>query len=214
MTQRQAGATFKSPSPPEQGPEFPVPLALDFSAIELSDDQLAQLCADNGDLRIELTAEKELVIMPPAFPISGMQNNAISAQVYTWSKADGGGISYDSSAGFTFSNGAMRSQDTSWILRERWDALTEDELSRFSHIAADFVVELRSQTDSLRAVQDKMAEYIENGVRLGWLVDPPLRQVHVYRPGQPVEIFDRPKPCPETRCCRDSCSTCWKFGNH
>ena len=172
---------------------LPLPLVLDFSAIEMTDEQLVQFCADNGELRIELTAERELIVMPPAFPISGMKNNAISAQIYIWSKQDGTGISFDSSAGFTFPNGAMRSPDASWIARERWDSLEEDELSKFTHIAPDFVVELRSHSDSPAMLQAKMAEYIENGVKLGWLIDPFQRQVHVYRPGQAVEILDEPE---------------------
>lgn len=193
MTQSQTAAAVKPPSPPEQTPGLPAMLVLDFSAVEMTDDQLAQFCADNGELRIELTAKRELIIMPPAFPISGMKNNAISAQVYNWSKADGSGLSFDSSSGFTFPNGAMRSPDASWITRERWETLAEDELSRFSHIAPDFVVELRSHSDSLAMLQAKMAEYIENGVRLGWLIDPFDRQVHVYRPSHPIEVLDGPE---------------------
>ena len=131
--------------------------------------------------------------MPPAFPTTGMRNNALSAQVYNWSKQDGTGISFDSSAGFTFPNGAMRSPDASWITRERWDALDEDELNKFTHIAPDFVVELRSHTDSLRILQAKMEEYVENGVRLGLLIDPRQRRVYVYRTGQPVDLLENPE---------------------
>ena len=193
MTQPNAAAAVEAPAPPLWGEGAPAVLILNFSAIEMTDGQLVQFCADNGDLRIELTAEKELIVMPPAFPISGMRNGAISGQVYNWSKQDGTGIGFDSSAGFTFPNGAMRSPDASWIARDRWDALAEDELNKFSHISPDFVVELRSHSDVLTMLQDKMAEYTENGVRLGWLIDPFRRQVHVYRPGQAVEILDDPE---------------------
>ena len=193
MTQPNAATAVKAPAPHLWGEGAPAVLILNFSAIEMTDGQLVQFCADNGDLRIELTAEKELIVMPPAFPISGMRNGAISGQVYNWSKQDGTGIGFDSSAGFTFPNGAMRSPDASWIARDRWDALAEDELNKFSHISPDFVIELRSHSDVLTMLQDKMAEYVENGVRLGWLIDPFRRQVHVYRPGQAVEILDDPE---------------------
>lgn len=192
MTQPNASAAVKAPGPPLWGEGLPALLVLDFSAVPMTDDQLVQFCADNGDLRIELSAKRELIVMPPTFPISGMRNNALSAQIYNWSKQDGTGLSFDSSSGFTFPNGAMRSPDASWIARGRWDALEEDELNRFSHIVPDFVVELRSHSDSLAMLQNKMAEYIENGVRLGWLIDPFLRQVHVYLPGWAVEILDDP----------------------
>ena len=193
MTQPSESTAVQDPLPALVAAGLPLPLVLDFSAIEMTDEQLVQFCADNGELRIELTADRELIVMPPAFPISGMKNNAISAQIYIWSKQSGTGISFDSSTGFTFPNGAMRSPDASWIARERWDSLEEDELSKFTHIAPDFVVELRSHTDSPAILHAKMAEYIENGVKLGWLIDPFQRQVHVYRPGQAVEILDDPK---------------------
>ncbi len=192
MTQHNTTVTVDASAPLREGVFLPNPLALDFNAIEMTDEQFVKFCADNGELRIELTAQRELIIMPPAFPTTGMKNNALSAQVYNWSKQDGTGLSFDSSAGFTFPNGAMRSPDASWIARERWDALAEDELNKFTHIAPDFVVELRSHTDNLRMLQAKMEEYIENGVRLGWLVDPRNRRVYVYRPGQPVETLENP----------------------
>ena len=168
-------------------------LVLNFSAIKMTDDQLVQFCADNDDLRIELTAERELMIMASANPTCGFQNGSLSGELYIWTKQDGTGLSFDSSSGFTFPNGAMRAPDASWILRERWESVPDDGKSRFSHIAPDFVAELGSPSDSLPMLQAKMAEYIENGVRLGWLIDPSLRQVHVYRPGQAVKILDGPE---------------------
>lgn len=193
MTSADAATAVESPAPPILGGSLPAVLVLNFSAIPITDEQLVKFCADNGDLRIEFSAERELIIMAPAFPISGMRNNALSGQVYVWSKQDGTGISFDSSAGFTLPNGAMRSPDASWISRERWDALAEEELNRFTHISPDFVVELRSHSDNLPMLQAKMAEYIENGVRLGWLIDPFQKQAHVYRPGLPVEVLDDPE---------------------
>ena len=192
MVQHNATATVKDPAPEQESDFLPYLLTLDFNAIEMTDEQFVKFCADNGELRIELTAERELIIMPPAFPATGMKNSILTGQLYIWSKQDGTGVGFDSSAGFTFPNGAIRSPDTSWITRERWDALAEDELTKFAHIAPDFVAELRSHTDSLRTLQDKMAEYIGNGVRLGWLIDPSQRRVYVYRPGQDAETLEDP----------------------
>ena len=185
--------TVEAPPLPETGECLPNPLALNIRAIEMTDDQLLQFCADNGDLRIELTAQKELIIMPPANPTTGLKNGEISGQLYIWSKQDGTGLCFDSSSGFTFPNGAMRSPDASWIARERWEALDEDDRHKFSHIAPDFVAELRSPSDRLPVAQAKMEEYIENGVRLGWLIDPTQRMVYIYRPGQPVETLENPE---------------------
>ena len=192
MTQPNTATTVEAPTPPQDGIHLPAPLVLDFRAIEMTDEQLVQFCADNGELRIELTAERELIIMPPANPTTGWKNSTISGELYIWSKQDGRGLSFDSSSGFTFPNGAMRSPDASWVARERWEALLEEERNIFSHIAPDFVAELRSPSDSLRMVQAKMEEYIENSVRLGWLIDPFQRRVHIYRTGHPVEVLESP----------------------
>ena len=133
-------------------------LVLDFSAVEVTDDQLVQFCADNRDLRIELTAERELILVAPANPASGFQNGSLSGELYIWTKRDGTGLSFDSSSGFTFPNGAMQVPDASWILKERWESVPDDDRLRFSHIAPDFVAELRSRSDSLALLQAKMAE--------------------------------------------------------
>lgn len=168
------------------------PLVLDFKAIEMTDDQFVQFCADNDDLRIELTAKRELIVMPPTNLETGSENLSLSAQVYNWTRQDGSGIGFDSSSMFTLPNGAVRSPDASWMLRERWVALPLEERRRFSHIVPDFVAELRSPSDRLSYVQLKMEEYMENGARLGWLIDPFQRRVYVYRPGQPVEVLENP----------------------
>ncbi len=110
----------------------------------------------------------------------------------TWAEADGTGIACDSSTLFTLLNGAKRSPDASWVKRERWDALTKDQREGFAPICPDFVVELRSPTDSLSDLHDKMREYSDNGARLGWLIDPLDKRVHLYRPGLPVESLDDP----------------------
>ena len=188
-----ATAIAEAPPPPEPSADPPGPLLLNIRAIEMTGDQLLLICADNRDLRIELTAQKELIIMPPANPTTSWQNGKLSLRIGLWAEQDGTGLCFDSSAGFTLPNGAMRSPDASWIARERWEALDEDDRHKFSHIAPDFVAELRSSSDRLPTAQAKMEEYIDNGVRLGWLIDPPQRRVYIYRPGQPVEILENPE---------------------
>ena len=137
MTQPNAATAVQAHASPQGSAGLPVPLVLDFGAVPMTDDQLVQFCADNRDLRIELTAERELIVMPPANPTTGSQNSALNAQVYNWSFQDGMGLSFDSSSGFTFPNGAMRSPDASWILKERWEAVPEIDRNRFSHIVPD-----------------------------------------------------------------------------
>ena len=171
---------------------LPYRLVLDFRAIEMTGDQFVRFCADNRDLRFELTAEKELIVMPPANPDTGWRNGLLTARLVIWSQQDGSGLSFDSSTGFTFPNGAVRSPDSSWVSRERWEALSRDEKRRFSQLVPDFVLEIRSPSDRLPDLQAKMAEYIDNGVRLGWLIDCDARTVEVYRPGQEVERLDQP----------------------
>jgi Uma2 family endonuclease len=180
--------------PPAVEPDVALPyrLALDVRALEMTEDQLLKLCSDNGDLRLELTADRELIIMPPVFSEGGWQEQELSLQVGIWAKQDGTGRVFSPSAGFTLTNGAVRAPDVSWILLSRWEALSEADRGGFAKICPDFVVELRSQSDSLRDVQDKMLEYLENGARLGWLIDPQNRRVHIYRPGQAVEILEEP----------------------
>ena len=167
-------------------------LVLNISALEMTEDQLLKLCSDNGDMRIELTAEKELIIMPPAFSETGWQELELALQVGNWAKQDGTGRAYGPTAGFTLPNGAVRAPDVSWILLSRWEAMSDSERRGFAKLCPDFVIELRSESDSLREVQLKMSEYMENGARLGWLIDPQTKRVHVYRPGQPVEVLEEP----------------------
>lgn len=171
------------------------PVWVKFKPLEYMDDEdIAKFSALNPELRIERTAEGEIVVMPPAFSNTGIRNARINTQVGVWAERNNTGDYFDSSAGFKLPNGALRSPDASWISNSRLDALTTDERSEFYSICPDFVIELRSSSDSLRAVQAKMQEYMDNGSRLGWLIDPvssPPR-VHVYRPGAEVEILDEP----------------------
>jgi Uma2 family endonuclease len=160
-------------------------------AIELTDEQFFQLCQNNRDLRLERTAEGELIIMPPTGWKSGNQNSRLTQRLGNWTEADGTGLAFDSSTGFKLPNGANRSPDASWVTNERLEALNPDP-TRFLPMAPDFVVELRSASDNLKTVQQKMQEYLDNGVRLGWLIDPQNQQVEVYRQGRDVEVLQSP----------------------
>lgn len=169
----------------------PLTLHLD-PVIELDDDQLFELCSRNRDLRIERTAAGELIIMSPAGGKTSDRNAEIVAQLRSWARRDGTGRSFDSSGGFTLPNGAMRAPDAAWVELPRLRALTEDQRERFLPLCPTFVIELRSPSDSLASIEAKMVEYMENGARLGWLIDPLEKRVHVYRPGAEVDILERP----------------------
>ena len=162
------------------------------SVIDMTDDQFFQLCQNNRELRFERTANGELIIMPPTGGETGNRNARITQQVMNWTDADGTGIAFDSSTCFKLPNGADRSPDASWIKLERWDALTDEEKQKFPPICPDFVIELLSPSDSLKTTQEKMREYIDNGMRLGILINRKSRQVEIYRPGKEVEVLDSP----------------------
>ncbi len=179
--------------PPEPGvPHLPYPFLLDVSSLDLTDRQLEKISADNDNLQLELTAKGELVIMPPGFAFTGWQETRLLLQVANWSDQNGTGVTFNSASGFRLLNGAVYAPDVSWVLRERWDTLSEDERKSFSPCCPDFVLELRSPSDTLVSVQRKMEEYVENGARLGWLIDPSRKRVHIYRPGTPVEVLEDP----------------------
>ena len=172
-----------SKSAPQMGVEEPEPYAA---------EEFARLAADYPDLRMEMTREGELILIPPTFTETANKNFKLIARFGIWSEANDFGNGYDSLTVFTLPNGAKRSPDLTWITKTRWNALTEDQKKEFALICPDFVVELRSSTDRLSAVQKKMREYIGNGARLGWLLDPKSQRVEVYRPGREVEILDHP----------------------
>jgi Uma2 family endonuclease len=170
------------------------PLVLQlYPAIQLTDDQFFEFCQLNRDFRIERTAKGELLIMSPTGGKTGGRNFRLIQQLANWVDLDGTGIGFDSSTGFKLPNGADRSPDASWVKLERWNTLTEEQQERFVPLCPDFVVELRSRTDSLQILQDKMQEYIDNGAALGWLIDCKRRRVYIYRPQSEVERLDNPK---------------------
>ena len=134
----------------------------------------------------------ELVIMPPVGGEGSSREAEAITQLGIWNKQAKLGIVFSSSGGFKLPNGADRSPDAAWIERSRWEALPLEQRRKFPPIAPDFVIELRSETDELKPLQDKMREYMENGVKLGWLLNPKDRQVEIYQPGQPVEVLNSP----------------------
>lgn len=161
--------------------------------LELTDEQFFQLCIDNRDLRFERTASGGLIIMPPTGSETGNFNIDLSYQLQSWSRQNKHlGIAFDSSTGFKLPDGTDISPDGAWIRRDRWDALTAEEKKKFAPICPDFVVELRSTTDSLETLRAKMKVYVKNGARLGWLLDRKNRKVEISRQGSDVEILDSP----------------------
>lgn len=162
------------------------------SIIKLTDDQFYQLCRDNPDVKFERNANGEIIIMPPTGGETGNRNFELSADFAIWNRQYRLGVCFDSSTCFKLPNGADRSPDVSWIKQERWDTLTPEEKEKFPPIAPDFVLELMSPTDSLKKTQEKMQEYMENEVRLGWLIDRRTRRVEIYRLRQAVEVLESP----------------------
>lgn len=168
-------------------------LTLNLDAIvQLTDDAFYALCRANPEVKFERTSFGELIVMPPTGGETGSRNSKLNQRLANWAEADGTGITFDSSTGFKLPNGANRSPDAAWILLPRWEALTPEQRRRFPPIAPDFIVELRSDTDSLTTIQSKMQEYIDNSVRLGWLLNPQEQQVEIYRQGQDKEVLSAP----------------------
>ena len=162
------------------------------SAIELTDERFEQICQSNRDLRFERTSTGELVVMSPAGSDTGRQNWGLAGQLWIWHQQTLLGVGFDSSAGFTLPNGAIRSPDLSWIKQERWDTLNTAQKRKFAPICHDFVVELCSPSDRLIDVQIKMQEYLDNGALLGWLIDPESKSAQIYRQNQRVEVQNAP----------------------
>ena len=170
-----------------------LPIVLKLSpVIEMMDERFADFCGLNSDLRMERTSSGELEIMAPAFSETGNRQSKITTHLETWTSLDGTGMAFGPSAGFTLPNGAIRAPDASWILKSRLAALSHDQRSGFFNICPDFVIELRSETDRLSVLRAKMQEYIANGARLGWLIDPFDRRMYTYRPDRAIETLENP----------------------
>jgi Uma2 family endonuclease len=172
---------------------WPIVLHLGPLHDRLSDREFLDLCRRNRDLRIELTSDGDLVIMTPTGGEGGRRGLELSRLFADWAVKDGTGVGFDSSTGFSLPNRAKRSPDAAWVERSRWEKLAPAEREGFPPLCPDFVVELGSRTDALVDLQAKMREYIEHGSRLGWLIDPLERQVHIYRPGAEVEVLSEPR---------------------
>lgn len=163
-------------------------------SMQMTDEQFFDFCQVNRDLRIECNQFGEISIMPPTGTETGNRNFNVALQLGVWSEKDGTGICFDSSTGFTLSTGAKRSPDASWMKLERWNTLSPEQQQRFAPICPDFVIELRSPSDNIQPLKDKMGEYMqEPGVQLGWLIDRKHCQVYIYRPGQSEECLESPE---------------------
>ncbi len=165
---------------------------VNVETVGLTRDQFGRLCHDNRDLRLELTARREIVIMPPARTRTGWQEGKIHRQLATWTEADGTGIAFGPNTGFMLPNGAIRAPDASWMPMERWRSLPPEEQDSFAAVVPDFVVELRSGSDMIGELREKIAEYIDSEVLLAWLIDPMDRHVEVFRSGGDGVRIDAP----------------------
>ncbi len=160
--------------------------------IKLTDDQFYELCRQNPDVKFERNIKGELIIMSPTGGETGNRNAEIIIEFGIWNRQTKLGKVFDSSTGFKLPNGAERSPDVAWIKQERWDTLTSEKKEKFPPIAPDFVLELMSPSDTLQKTQEKMQEYRDNQVKLGWLIDRKTRRVEIYRLGQEVEVLESP----------------------
>lgn len=167
--------------------------SLTIHALKLKDADFERIVRANPDWNFEQTAEGELIVVSPTGGTSGSKNLTLSRQFGNWVEENLDlGEGFDSSTLFTLPSGAKRSPDASWVSRERWDALTQQQQDGYPPLCPDFVVELRSPTDILSELQAKMREYIDNGCRLGWLINPQDRTVEIYRLGQTVAVLQSP----------------------
>lgn len=160
--------------------------------IKMTDDQFFDFCQANRDVRIERNSQREIIVMPPTGWETSDKNAEIIMQLRIWAKKDGRGKSTDSSGGYVLPNGAVMSPDASWILNERLEKIPPAKRRKFLPLAPDFVIELRSASDSLKKLQEKMEEYIQNGVSLGWLIDVKNKKIHVYKTNAETEVLENP----------------------
>ena len=178
---------------PPAASEWPPVIVHTRPATDLTADEFFDFCQLNQDLRFERTAEGDILIMPPTGGLTSARNSRLVQQLVQWADRDGTGVVFDSSGGFNLPNGATRAPDVAWVRRSRLAALSAAQKERFLPLCPDFVIELCSPSEPLKGAQAKMDEYLANGARLGWLIDPQTRQVYVYRPRTAVECLDNPK---------------------
>lgn len=158
-----------------------------LTARPMTDTQFAKFCAEHPGLVFEMTEEGEIIVMAPTFSETAMRNSHITAQLQTWAGRDGRGVVLDSSGGFVLPNKARRSADASWVQKDRIEKLPSESRSGYFHLAPDFVIELRSRTDRINALRNKMHEWINNGAQLGWLINPDTDTLEIYRPNRETE---------------------------
>ncbi|MBZ8181814.1 Uma2 family endonuclease [Oscillatoria salina] len=160
--------------------------------LRVTQEQFEQLAIANRDVRLELTATGELIIMPPTGGNTGKRNIEIEGQLWFWNHQTGLGVAFNSSTAFRLPNGANRSPDAAWVSQERWDTLTSEQQETFPPLCPDFALELRSKSDNMKPLRQKMQEYLANGLRLGWLIDAKNQRVEIYRQNQDVEVLESP----------------------
>ena len=159
---------------------------------KMTADEFWEFCSQNRKLNAELTKEGEVIIMPPTGFETSDANAEINYQLMSWSKKTKKGKVTDSNGGFILPNGAVYAPDSSWTRIERLAQFNAEQLKKFLPLCPDFVLELRSESDSIKTLREKMLEYIENGAKLAWLVNPKDKQIEIYLPNQEVEILDNP----------------------
>jgi Uma2 family endonuclease len=159
----------------------------------MTHEQFEQVCAEHRKLRLELTSTGDLIIMPPTGSLTGKRNSNLNYQLEAWARQDGTGVCFGNTTGYILPNSAIREPDASWMRREKWDSLSQQQKERFCPICPDFVVELRSRTDRLPVLLSKMEEYIANGASLGWLIDPYERRVYIYEPDHELLVLENPE---------------------
>ncbi|MEG4964503.1 MULTISPECIES: Uma2 family endonuclease [unclassified Microcoleus] len=169
-----------------------LPLKVNLDRVQFTDEQFYQLCLSNPELTIERDAEGRLIVMSPVGGDSGNREMDLGGEVYIWNRQTQLGKVFSSSTLFKLPGGGSRSPDVAWVELSRWEALTPEQRQKFPPIAPDFVIELRSRSDNLQTLQDKMLEYLQSGVRLGWLFNPKNQQVEIYRQGQTKEVRSLP----------------------
>jgi Uma2 family endonuclease len=178
--------------PPVTETETAIWIALNIQSVCLTDDQFIRLCSGNADFRFEISPQKELIIMPGTGPKTDNKNAEITGQLWRWTKEDGSGVCFGSSAIFILPNGARRIPDGAWIPKNRWDNVSRETKSELIAICPDFLIELRSSSDRLPLLEAKMEEYIENGARLAWLLDPIDNCATIYSPGHARQRIENP----------------------
>jgi Uma2 family endonuclease len=171
--------------------EMPLPLRF-RPQTPMSDDELLRFCAANDMVRVERDANGEILVMTPAGSGTSRMNSRITRLLDEWAESDGRGVTFDSNGGFTLPDGSMRAADAAWVSLPRWTALSAQDRSRYAPLCPEFVIELRSPSDSLAELKEKMEQWIANGSQLAWLIDPENKTVSIYRPGGSPEVHHHP----------------------